>query len=70
MEELKVNAYKSLAIENRDFSKIDKIIKGIENKKINKENLYDYVRKFTKTVTSDHSINRWQIIADWFYKNI
>ena len=65
-EQLQRRAYKALVIENRDISKIDKIINGIEKGTINKDNLYDSVRKFTRQVTSDHAIRRWEIIAEWF----
>lgn len=65
IEYLRQLAYKR-CIENRDFSKVDKIIDGIYRGKIRKENLYDEVRKLTKRVTSDHSIKRWQIITEWF----
>ena len=66
-EWLRNRAYKEIAIENRDIAKIDKIVDGIKQFKINKSNLFDEVRKLTKRVTSDHSIRRWQIIAEWFY---
>ena len=65
-EQLQRRAYNALVIENRDISKIDKIIDGIEKGTINKDNLYDSVRKFTRQVTSDHAIRRWEIIAEWF----
>ena len=65
-EQLQRRAYDALVIENRDISKIDKIIDGIEKGTINKDNLYDAVRKFTRQVTSDHAIRRWEIITEWF----
>ena len=65
-EQLQRRAYDALVIENRDISKIDKIINGIEKGTINKDNLYDAVRKFTRQVTSDHEIRRWEIITEWF----
>lgn len=46
------------AIEKRDYSKIDKL-----NKLTNKETFWDDVRKLTKNVTSDHSIRRWECLA-------
>jgi len=58
------------AIENSDFSKIDKIYNGIESGRITKENFWDVIRMFTRNVTSDHSIKRWQCLADWFYNNM
>ena len=66
IELLRREAYKEICMENADLPKIDKIITGIANGSINKENLYDEVRKFTIKVTSDHSIKRWQIITEWF----
>lgn len=66
IEWLRRQAYKTICIENRDMDKVDKIIEGIHNSNINKDNLYDEVRKLTKRVTSDHSIKRWQIITEWF----
>lgn len=47
------------AIEKRDISKIDKL-----NTLTNKETFWNDVRKFTKNVTSDHSIGRWQCLAE------
>ena len=67
-EWLRKKAYKEICIENADFTKVDKIVNGIKDFKINKSNLFDEVRKFTKRVTSCHSINRWQIITEWFEK--
>lgn len=65
----KQDAY-SRAIENRDISKIDKIYNGIESGKITKENFWDNIRKFTKSVTSDHAISRWNCLSDWFYNQL
>lgn len=67
INKLKERAYRTVW-EVADYKKIDKIICGIDSGKINKSNLFDEVRKFTKNVTSDHSIGRWQSIADWFNK--
>lgn len=47
------------AMEKRDISRIDKL-----NTLTNKETFWDDVRKFTKNVTSDHSIGRWQCLAE------
>lgn len=46
-------------MEVRDYSRIDKL-----NKLTNKETFWDDVRKLTKRVTSDHSIGRWQCLAE------
>lgn len=67
VKNLKEKAYR-YAWETADYKKIDKIINGIDKFRINKSNIYDEVKKFTKNVTSDHSIGRWQSIADWFYE--
>lgn len=58
------------AIENNDFSKIDKIYSGIQSGRIIKENFWDSIRMFTRNVTSDHSIHRWQCLSEWFYSNM
>lgn len=49
----------SSAFEKRDYTKIDKL-----NTLTNKDTFWDDVRKFTKNVTSDHSIKRWQCLAE------
>lgn len=53
------------AIEVRDISKIDKL-----NKLTNKETFWDDVRKLTKRVTSDHSIGRWQCLAEYRWSEL
>lgn len=53
------------AIESRDISKINKL-----NTLTNKETFQDDVRKFTKNVTSDHSIGRWQCLAEYRYNEL
>ena len=53
------------AIEKRDYAKIDKL-----NRLINVDTFYDDVRKLTRNITSDHSIKRWQCLADYRYKEI
>ena len=54
-----------VAIERRDYSKIDKL-----NSLTNKETFWDDVRKLTKAVTSDHAIGRWQCLADQRYNEL
>lgn len=66
IDELRKSAYR-LAWEQRDYKRIDKIIGAIEDGSINKESFYDVIRKFTKRIESDHSINRWEALSDWFY---
>lgn len=67
LKELKERIY-GMAIEKRDFNKMDKIINGIEKGEIKKENFYEEIRKLTKNVYSDHSIGRWQCISEYVYK--
>lgn len=70
MEDLRNKALSEVYMEKSDYNKIIKILEGIKLEKINKENLYDQVRILTKRVTSDHSIKRWQIITEWFERNM
>ena len=58
---------RSLALENRDIPRIDKVLNAYFDGTINRSNYYDKVRSFTKKVSSDHSIKRWQIIADGIF---
>lgn len=60
----------SPAIENRDFGKIEKIYNILEDKTTNKNNYYDRIRKLTKRVTSDHSIGRWQCLAEYYERYV
>lgn len=60
----------SPAIENRDFGKIEKIYNILEDETTNKNNYYDRIRKLTKKVTSDHSIGRWQCLAEYYERYI
>lgn len=53
------------ALEKRDISKIDKL-----NRLTNVDTYWDDVRKLTKSVTSDHSIKRWQCLADVRYMEL
>lgn len=53
------------AIENRDIAKIDKL-----NALTNIQTYWDDVRKLTRNVTSDHSIKRWQCLADARYTEL
>lgn len=60
----------SRAIEKRDFNKIDKLYLILEDKTTTKENYWDRVRNFTKWITSDHSLSRWQCLAEYYEKYI
>lgn len=53
------------AYERADYSKIDKL-----NSLNNPVTFWDDVRKFTRKVTSDHAINRWQILAENRYSEV
>ena len=50
------------AMEVRDYSRIKKL-----NALTNPETFWDDVRKLTKKITSDHSIHRWQCLAEARY---
>lgn len=60
----------SRAIENRDFAKIDKLYAILNDETTTKDNYWDKVRKLTKRVTSDHSLSRWQCLAEYYEKFI
>ena len=49
----------SNAIEARDVAKIEKL-----NKITSLDHYWDQIRKLTKNVYSDHSLSRWQILAE------
>ena len=51
--------------EKRDCSRINKL-----NKLNNPNTFWDDVRKLTKRITSDHSIERWQSLAECRYKEL
>lgn len=52
-------------LEKRDTAKIDKL-----NKLTNSYTFWDDVKKLTSHVTSDHSINRWQALAEMRYNEL
>ena len=60
----------SRAIEKRDFAKIDKLWAIVQDSTTTNENYWDKVRKLTKKVTSDHSLSRWQCLAEYYEKFI
>ncbi len=55
----------SKAIEKNDLARIEKL-----NKLTVKETFWADVRKLTKAVTSDHSIHRWQCLAEARYDEL
>ena len=50
------------AIETRDYAKIEKL-----SKLTNINTFWDDVRKLTRYVKSDHSLSRWQCLAEQRY---
>lgn len=56
---------KYYVMERNDIKKIDKL-----NQLTNKETFWDDVRKLTKNVTSDHSIQHWQCLAEVRYNEL
>ena len=52
----------SYVMESADYAKIKKL-----RTLPNMETFWDGVRKFTKNVKSDHSLGRWQILAEARY---
>lgn len=58
----------SRAIEKRDFAKIDKIYEILKDETTTKSNYWDRIRKHTKKVKSDHSLSRWQCLAEYYEK--
>ena len=51
--------------EKRDTKRIDKL-----NTIQNVDGCWDKVRKFTKNVSSDSSLSRWQILAEKRYEEL
>ena len=47
------------AMENRDYTKIDKL-----NALVDPATFWDDVRQLTRNVRSNHSLRRWQILAE------
>lgn len=55
----------SYVMESRDYAKIDKLLTLS-----NPATFWDDVRRFTRNVTSDHSIHRWQVLAEARFREI
>ena len=53
------------AAERIDFKRIDKL-----NTLTNIKTFWDDVRKFTKNISSDHSISHWQSLAECRYNEL
>ena len=60
----------SMAMEKLDITRINKIYAILEDETTSKENYWDRVRKLTKRVTSDHSIGRWQCLAEYYERYV
>lgn len=59
-----INIY-DFAMEKRDLKRIEKL-----NNLHNKDRFWDDVRKITKKVNSDHTIRRWQCLAEIRYEEL
>ena len=55
----------SFAIEKHDIGRIDKL-----NALTNIETFWDDVRRYTRYIMSDHSIGRWQCLAEIRYEEL
>lgn len=55
----------SWMLERNDKSRIDKL-----NTLTDATTFWDDVRKFTRNIKSDHSIGRWQILAEAKYREL
>lgn len=53
------------AIEERDYRKIEKL-----NNLHNASTFWNDVRKLTRRVYSDHSLGRWQSLAEYRYNEL
>ena len=57
--------YYGTIFEKRDIKRIDKL-----NTIQNLDGFWDNVRKFTKNVSSDYSLSRWQILSEKRYEEL
>lgn len=67
-KELKTALYE-LATEKTDFKRIEKLLAIIDDDLLPSQ-WYEAVRYITRKITSDHSIKRYQALADWIYIQI
>ena len=58
------------AMDGHDLKRMDKVVNGLNDGWISKENFWDNIRWFCKNIKSEHSIRRWQSIADYVYERI
>lgn len=57
--------YNEYAMERRDIGRITKL-----NKLNNAGTFWGDVKKLTRHTTSDHALNRWQVLAEARYEEI
>ena len=57
--------YNEWVMERRDIARITKL-----NKLNNASTFWSDVKKLTKNTTSDHALNRWQVLAEARYEEI
>lgn len=54
----------------RQYNRTEKVLKMIDDEKINHGNYWDEIRKLCKNVTSCRGINEWQRASDYIYSNV
>lgn len=57
--------YNEWIMEKRDIARITKL-----NKLNNASTFWNDVRKLTRNTTSDHALNRWQVLAEARYEEL
>ena len=67
IEYIRTAAYEYIVTEKLDIKRIDKICQlFIDGKISTSRDIFDNVSKFCSRVTSDHSLNHWTYIAEFF----
>lgn len=54
----------------RQYNRTKKILKMIDDEKINQDNYWDEIRKLCKNVTSCRGISEWQGTSEYIYSNV
>lgn len=54
----------------RHYKRTEKILKMIDDNKINKDNYWDEIKKLCKNVTSCRGISEWQGTSEYIYSNV
>ena len=54
----------------RQYNRTKKILKMIDDEKINQDNYWDEIRKLCKNVTSCRGISEWQGTSEYIYTNV